>query len=137
MEPPIAAARTMVTTMAAAIQTNHCSRFIQAFMASPYPVARIRRHARRSREVSSRRLGALRREGPNSRVRKSHHDMARHPVVRSQRMRWRQVISLHVRGVTTWADSCATSRSVLRFVSSATIRSWVVTMRSARSRSRS
>jgi hypothetical protein len=32
-----------------------------------------------------RRLVALRREGPNSRVRKSHHDMACHPVVRSQR----------------------------------------------------
>jgi hypothetical protein len=33
--------------MAPAIQMNHCSRCIQAFMASPYPVARSQRQALR------------------------------------------------------------------------------------------
>jgi hypothetical protein len=76
-----------------------------------YPVARIRRRARRRREVSAsgRRLVALRREGPNSRVRKSHHDMAGHPV-RSQRHRSGHDISRHLLvdagvGTLQWGDS--------------------------------
>src|SRR5262245_36136028 len=50
-----------------------------------HPVARILRHARRRREKSfGGEMLCRRREGPNSRVRKSHHDMARHPAMRSQ-----------------------------------------------------
>jgi hypothetical protein len=60
-----------------------------------------------------------------------------HPVVRSQRIRSRHVISRHVRGVTGRADCCAASRRERRLSSSAISRSWMETMRSARSRSRS
>src|SRR5262249_53529296 len=56
-----------------------------------------------------------------------------HPGARSQRHLSSQDISRHVRGVTGRADCCAASRRERRFSSSAISRSWLVTMRWARS----
>jgi hypothetical protein len=80
------------------------------------PLALIQRHARRNRDGSAcqrpsavraslpLRLVALWREGPNSRARKSHHDMARHPVERIQRQARRRRESS---GVRRWPPASA------------------------------
>jgi hypothetical protein len=60
-----------------------------------------------------------------------------HPGARSQRHLSGQDISRHVRGETGRGECCVASRRERRFSSSAISRSWMVTMRSTRSRSRS